>query len=212
MAISAKKRQKKLEKKNKKRKLAKRLGTNTLSRKSASGYASFPIHECLVPSTLFELGIGTVIISRRTPDGDVAVSAFVVDVFCLGVKNALFNVSNEFEYENTIKPRLMDSNGGCEYENIHPTCAIKLVKGAVFYADKLGFSPHRDYKSTKGIFGNIDVSSCPVKYVYGQDGQPNYISGPNESRLQVKRIIDQLDKKCGVGNYHCLAMLDDEIF
>ncbi len=212
MAISAKKRQKKLEKKNKKRKLTKRLEANALSPKGASSYTNFPIHECIVPSTLFELGIGTVIISRQTPDGDIAVSAFVVDVFCLGVKNALFNVFNEFEYENTVKPRLMDSNKGCKYESVHPTCAIKLIKGAVHYADKLGFSPHRDYKSKKGIFGNIDVSPCPVKYVYGQDGKPNYVRGPNESTQQVKRIINQLDKKCGKGNYHYLVMLDDEMF
>ena len=103
MAISEKQKQKKLAKKNSKRKLTK-LPSNIGSqqRLSPSYYASFPIHECFAPNTLFVLGIGYVIITRRAPYGLIAISVFVVDVHCLGVKNALFKVSSEFEYENTV--------------------------------------------------------------------------------------------------------------
>jgi len=210
VAISAKQKQKKLEKK--KRKLTKKsLSLGVHLRDAASNYSSFPIHECFSPNSLFETGIGYVIVTRRAPDGNIAISAFVVDVYCLGVKNALFKVSIESEYENTIKPRLMGYNQGQDFENIHPACARKLVEGAVLYANELGFSPHRDYKGAKDIFGDIDISSCPVKYEYGKDGVPFYIRGPNESVAQAKRIVDQLSARCGEGNYNYLAMLDDVV-
>jgi len=212
MAISAKQKQKKLEKKSKKRKLSKKsLGKEFQFKNSASDYARYPIHECFVPSDLFETGLGYVIVTRRTPDRTIAISAFVVDVYCLGVKNALFKISDESEYEQSIKPGLMRSNEGKQFENIHSTCARKLIEGAVSYAKELGFSPHRDYKDAKGIFGEIDIESCPVKYTYGKDDEPFYIRGPNESINQVKKIVNQLSKKCGEGNFHYLAMLDEDI-
>ena len=213
MAISAKQRQKKLEKKSKKRKLVKKSLSSALQiRDKALNYAKFPIHECLFPSNLLETGLGNVIVARRTTDGSIATSAFVVDVFCLGVKNALFKVSSEFDYEYSIKPKLSGGLDGPSLEVVHPSCARKLIEGAVLYAKELGFSPHRDYNDAKGIFGNIDASACPVKYSYGSDGKPYYIRGPNESPAQVKKIIDQLHKTCGEGNYHYLTMLGGEMF
>lgn len=179
---------------------------------SASSFSGYSIHECFVSISLSESGMGYVIVTRRTPDGVIALSAFVIDMYCLGIKNALFNVSSESEYESTVKPKLMGSNIEGKFENIHPTCARKLVEGAVLYAKEFGFSPHRDYMGAKGIFGDIDVESCPVKYTYGKGGKPFYIRGPHESPAQVKRIIDQLSKKCGEGNYDYLAMLDEDVF
>ena len=212
MAISEKQKQKKLAKKNRKRKLTKPpLNIGGQRRLSPSNYASFPIHECFVPNTLFELGIGYVIVARRVPDGLIAVSAFVVDVHCLGVKNALFKVSSEFEYENTVKPQLMRSSEEALFENIHQNCARKLIEGAVLYAKDLGFPPHRDYNDAQKIFGDIDINSCPIKYTYGKDGKPFYVRGPNESVSQAKRIVDKLSKKCGEGNFDYIIMLDEGI-
>jgi len=210
MAISEKQRQKKIAKKNKKRKLIKSLlNSSNQQGLSPSAYAKFPIHECFIPNTLFELGIGCVIVTRKTPDGLIALSSFVVDVYCLGVKNALFKVSSEFEYENTIKPQIMGSNAEAMFENIHQSCARKLVEGVVLYAKELGFSPHRDYNNAQKIFGDIDADTCAVKYTYGKNGKPFYIRGPYESVSQAKRIVDKLSKKCGEENFDYMAMLDE---
>jgi len=210
MAINEKQKQKKLAKKNKKRKSSKFISNiGGQQRLRSSNYARFPIHECFVPNTLFETGIGYVIFTRRTPDGFIAISSFVLDVYCLGVKNALFKVSSEFEYENRIKPQLMSSNEDAVFEKVHQSCAKKLVEGAVLYANKLGFSPHYDYKEAQKIFGAIDVDSCPVKYTYGQDGKPFYIRGPNESVSQAKRIVDTLNKKCGEEGFDYMMMLNE---
>ena len=51
-----------------------------------------------------------------------------------------------------------------------------------------------------------------MKFTYGQDGRPYYIRGPNESTVQAKKIVNQLDKRCGEGNFDFLVMLDDGMF
>lgn len=168
-------------------------------------YSKYPMHECLVPKGLFEIGLGTVIWTRRIPSGAIAVAAFVVDVFCLGVKNAFFNIASEQDYQNRVKPGL---RGDQEFENVHPSCARKVIEGAIGYAEELGFSPHRDYHNAKGIFGDVDGHACPTKFTYGSNGKPFYIRGPNESIAQAKRIVVQLQKIRGDGNSEYLVVLD----
>jgi hypothetical protein len=70
MALDPRKRQKKLQKKNAKRKAAvvskKQKGMVGTARQIAFA-ANAPIHECIVPSNLFEAGIGNIIVSRQLP-------------------------------------------------------------------------------------------------------------------------------------------------
>ncbi len=213
MALSEKQRQKKTEKKNKKRKQSKRPFSLPMQfGNKAAGYAKFPVHECLVPSGLFENGMGSVIVARKTPEGDIALSAFVVDTYCLGVKNAMFKVAREFEYEQTIKPNLLEDHEGQEFERVHVACAKKLVEGAVGYAEGFGFPPHADYRDAKGIFDGVDAAACPVPYTYGYEGKPFYVQGPYESPHQSKRIVDKLHKTCGEGGYDYMIFSGEETF
>jgi len=213
MTLSARQRQKKLEKKKMKRQLVKRTGSTAFAGTGkAANYAKYPIYECLVPSELFETGLGTIIVTRRPPSGEIAITAFVVDVFCLGVKNVLFKLASEQDYHNTVKPRLVETHEGQQFENTHPSCVRKIIEGAVDYAGALGFSYHTDYKNARDIFGDIDASACPVKYEFGQEGKPVYIRGPNESVSQAEKIVAQLDRRCGEGNFHYLVSLDNGIY
>lgn len=210
MTLDARHRQKKLEKRKKKRQLMKKSGSMALgATNKARHYAKHPISECLVPSGLFDTGLGNIIVTRRLPNEEIALSSFVVDVFCLGVKNAFFKVASEQDYLNKIKPRLVESHGGRHFENTHPSCVRKIIEGAVDYAGALGFSYHRDYKNARDIFGDTDASACPVKYEFGQEGKPMYIRGPNESVSQARRIVDQLNRRCGEGNFHYLVSFEN---
>jgi len=209
MAISAQQRQKKLAKKKQKRKDAVRKITPSM--KKAKPYAGYPIYECLIPNDLFITGIGELIVTRRTPNGDIAMSAFVLDVFCLGVKDAMFMVMPESEYEHSIKGR-MTAGGERRFEKLHQSCAKKLLDGAVDYAKELGFKPHPDYKNANELFGIIDASVCPVKYTYGKDGKPFYMNGPYESPTDSQRIINTLTEKCGADGFNTLIRLTDDSF
>ncbi|MGQ4809582.1 hypothetical protein NKDENANG_03003 [Candidatus Entotheonellaceae bacterium PAL068K] len=72
MALDAKKRQEKRVKKATERRGSltskKRLGLAG-SAKQVGPAASEPIHECLIPERLFDIGIGDVIVSRTLPLG-----------------------------------------------------------------------------------------------------------------------------------------------
>jgi len=209
MAISEQKRQKKLQAKKKKRQQARKSSAGGgVGIGNAAAYAQHPIHECLIPSTLFDDGIGNIIWSRRLPGGQIAISGFVLDCFCLGVKNALFGCVSEGEYEQGFKAGL-GRNPSAVLQTLHPSCLRKLIEGAVDYAAELGFSPHRDYHKAKGIFGDVDATACPTSFQYGKDGKPFYIRGPNEGLKEAEQIVAQLDRRCGKDNYDYLIMAEE---
>jgi len=212
MALSEKQRQKKVEKRNKKRRESKSSSSSAQFGSEAAGYARFPLHECLVPSGLFETGIGSLIVARDVLDGNIALCAFLVDVYCLGVKDAMFTLVGKLEYERSIKPGFMESHEGQYYEKVHAACAKKLIEGAIAYAETWGFFPHRDYRKAKGIFGDVDAAACPVKYSYGSNGKPFYIQGPSESPSKAKVILDRLHRICGEDGYHYMVPDDEAIF
>ncbi len=186
MARNSKKGQKKLGEKAKKRNIAKMSPGSVLSKNKALRYGRFPIHECLISNGLSDMGLRTIIMSRRGPQNVVAVSVFIVDTFCLGVKNALFKVQDIYDYKSTFKPHLIITHEGQIFEDIDPACARKFIEGATAYAEALEFPPHRDYKNAINIFGDIDGSDCSEEYTYGKDGKPFYINGPHESPGMVR--------------------------
>ena len=52
----------------------------------------YPIHECRINPSWQKKGLATILISRRQPDGNLAFGIFLVDIFCLGLKNTFCNV------------------------------------------------------------------------------------------------------------------------
>lgn len=142
-----------------------------------------PVHECLVSDTLSETGMGTIIFSRRMPDMQIAMSGFMLDNYCLGVKDSFFKILSPKEYDD------LKVKAPFEFERIHPTCAIKMVEGSVAFARKYNFRPHSDYKMAKLIFGDFDSDVCPESFAYGKDGRPFYIQGPYDTPQMVERML-----------------------
>jgi hypothetical protein len=202
MSIDQKRRQKQLARKAAKRKKilrerrASHGGMDATSMKGLIHLASnSPIHECLVPKGIFDLGIGDVVISRRMPDGSIAVSIFLVDTYCLGVKDCFFRVASRHELESRIA-HLREKEA---LQRVDPEYAVKLIEGAVAYARVIGFDPHKDYAFVKKIFGTIDPSSCSSEFEFGKDGKPFYVSGPHQTEADSQRIINILNERFGPG-------------
>ena len=203
MAIDERRRQKKLAKKAAERKVRQAERKSLSTGGSAALAARFPIGDCLVPTSLFEGGIGTVVLTRLLSSGEIAVAGFLVDPYCLGVKNALYRVLSPAEYDYYRQ----QIEAQTPLERIHPSCLRKLVEGAVQYARDLGFPPHSDYAQAAQLFGDIDAAACPVRYTYGKDGQPFYMSGPYESPAQSRKIIDTLARRLGPNGFHYMTAL-----
>jgi len=206
MATKDQRRQKKLERKKSKRKAVHK----ELSRLKQGGLASefarianAPILDCLVADSIWEdrIGIGTVLLSRELRDGQVAFANFLVDAYCLGVKDIHVEIRSKPSYRDDIRSQLLTRGS---FQEVSPSHLRKLVESAIEYAQDLGFPPHKDYRIGKELFGNIDGSTCDTEFVFGRDGKPCYVSGPYESLDHSQQIVSMLTDRCGPDNFNVM--------
>jgi hypothetical protein len=166
-----------------------------------------PVVRALVGAALWKNGIGHLTIAREEPTGGLIFAAFLVDVYCLGVKDAFWRAGSHEEFEELIR-QMGESQ---RMSAITPACLVKIVKGAVEYAQSFGFPPHPDYRHASKLLDGIDLSSCPNQFEFGRDGRPFYIQGPNES-LAVATAISQRVQRAGGHFIHKLSGPDPEEF
>ena len=200
--MDPRKHQKKLERrrakeKAKKKALAMRDPRALTTRLQRAALAPF-LH-CQATSTLWDEGLSNVLVSRVLPSGNVAFVVFLLDVYCLGVKDVMFNIISRVRYDRMLNDRLFR-----EYDpvTLEPAAARKLIEGAVAFARAHGLPPHRDYPKAKLIFGDVDPNTCDEEFVYGKDGMPFFISGPNDGPARCRQIINTLAASCGPDGFH----------
>jgi hypothetical protein len=152
-----------------------------------------PVVQALVGSRLWDDGIGYMITARQESTGGLVFALFLVDVFCLGVKNAFWRAGSRSDLDNFIE-QLETSQ---KMRAITPACLVKIVRGAVEYAQSFGFVPHPDYRHASILLDGIDPSCCPNRFEFGRDGRPFYIQGPNESLAQATAISQRVENAGG---------------
>ena len=210
MALDPKKRQKKLvkrkaQRKEKVKKLVVQQQHELAFQSNPVAFAArYPLHQCMSNLAVFAGGMGTVVVSRTAPNGDIVMGMFLLDTFCLGVKSAIARVLPPYEYDEIISQVRQNEL----LQAVEPSYARKLVESAVEYAATLGFKPDSDYHKAKEIFGEIDASECTDQFTFGKLGKPFYVSGPLDSPLKRHQIVKTLEKNCGVGNFDFLSHAD----
>jgi hypothetical protein len=208
MALDARKRQKKVERraaKQRAKKLALKERTQLVAARTLEAVSSAPIFRCCAAEDGFTDGMQQVLISRALPNDRVAFALFLVDTYCLGVKNAMFDIASREEFELDFYEKLKEQ---LSLVTLKPACARKLVEGAVEYARDLGFPPHADYVKAKLIFGDIDASACPLVFEYGKDGKPLFVAGPYDNPSRCERIVRTLTHRCGADGFNSLISTD----
>jgi hypothetical protein len=164
-------------------------------------------HEAFRSANLFESGCGYLIASRFRADGCVEAGFFLLDVFCLGVKDAGFHPFYSIaDYQESLVDQLFPDGKSVR---MTPEAARKLTEDAISYATGLGFSPGADYKKASRVFGGITTTNCDEQFVFGKDGKPFYIQGPSDSPARVERILRALEARCGEGGYHYIIAGDN---
>jgi hypothetical protein len=143
------------------------------------------------------LGLVAVLVARDT-GSTVAACGYLVDVWCLGVKDAL-------------GPKTMDRRKLPEFTRVFfrtwsvpPVqapleLARHVVFGAADYARGLGFEPHPDFARGASLLGEWKPGSSDV--TFGRDGKPMFINGPHDDTYG---ILARLHKSVGDGNYDYL--------
>lgn len=201
MALSQSELQKKRQKKQQKR------STTTKSKAASSGkppqllkpnmLGSSTIYDAWVSPGIQESGIGHVIISRINY-GMITMVDFLVDTYCLGVKNTLIREETEVSYLSLINMMNASMN---PLAPVEPSYAKKLVLEVVQYASTIGIAPHHDYHKLKVVFDDVDATECLVKFSFGQDGKPLLVQGPHDSPKQIKVWMNNLRNHCGDGEF-----------
>jgi hypothetical protein len=168
--------------------------------------ADAPVYECLVPDELFEIGMGSIIISRKLANNYLGVSLFLLDVYCLGVKDTLFALMDQQEYRDTLNEIKVNE----DLKKTDPACVRKLIESAEAYARDLGFKPHQDYSLSSKIFGDIDKSSCATDFTFGKDGKPLLVASPMDSPEKLADTLNRLEERCGADGYEFISL--EEMF
>lgn len=154
-------------------------------------------YKAFVPTNLFEIGMGNVTVIRKKSPQKVEAGIFLVDAFCLGIKDAFYITDDE----DAIYEAIRSQAEAADYKEHSGAFGRKLIEDAVAYAKNLGFAPHRDYKKAAKVFGGIDTSNEETSFEFGCDGMPCFIKGPNDSSEMVKRVLVRLEHACGPNGF-----------
>jgi hypothetical protein len=208
MAQDPRKRQKRLQKQAAKRKEKK----HELIREKSAGIGErmtaatkYPVLDALVTEDFWTQGMGWVLLSRELPGRMVAVAVFLLDRYCLGVKNAMAQINSRSEYEREFLHKM---NVTFSSRRMSPADVRKLVEEAVEYARDLGLPPHPDYQKARLLFGDIDAGQSTEVFEFGKDGKPFFVNGPNDTPERCRQIISTLTYSCGEGNFESMFILD----
>ncbi|MEA3497180.1 MAG: hypothetical protein U9R42_14225 [Bacteroidota bacterium] len=159
-----------------------------------------PYHECFINSDWQEKGMATIMISKKQPSGNYIFALYLIDIFCLGLKNTFFDFNKkEMEYED-IKDNILDHE---DMIDIEVDEAHNIIYGAIDYAEDLGFYPHKDFKTTEYLLNSDYIDKRIDEIEFGKDGKPLFIQGIDDN---VHKILNTLNKNVGKGNYDFFAM------
>jgi hypothetical protein len=138
----------------------------------------------------------------RVEENQYWVCSYLVDYWCLGVKDALGpRKFNRFKYEDLVEKAYANFNQ--DYREISLEQAQAIILGAVEYAAKLGLKPHRDFAAAQAHLGKPSEALLPIEF--GRQGEPFFISGPYDDS---DKILAKLRETVGEGNFHYLILLD----
>ncbi len=213
MPQDPKKRQKALMKKRSKEKAAsqrkshQQQGFSSLSAQTIIRRArSFPLYECWISADWDKkesAGLVEILLARQQPDGNICFGVYLVDKFCLGLKNTFANAGfSTTRYHNEVRGRIFRETKpkACPIELAH-----QMIYASIDYAAQFGFTPEKDFAISQYLLAPRGELAEPYQLTFGNNGRPLFVAGPHDN---AARILRQLDKTAGPGNYDYLMPID----
>ncbi len=208
MAQNEKRRQKTILRKRKKVKERKRSLSHSTNSDSFSNKMklvrnakNLPVYECLISDNWKDSGLARILLSRKQPNNESIIGVFLVDVYCLGLKNTFCNSNIAIgDYQN-LKLKMFQESSPIV---CHSGLANRIIYGAIEYAKKLGFEPQKDFSLSQFVLDETSDMDLSFDIEFGKDGKPLYISGPDDN---TDYIIKKLIKNVGEGNFDYLVTL-----
>jgi hypothetical protein len=155
--------------------------------------AQAPIQACFLTESLFDGGMGTMVLARGATPHYVAMAAFLLDAFCLGIKDVTFELVGGEVFDVYVDAM----NAASPMAPVDPGRARRLVRELAAWSQSIGFAPHRDFAAVERIFGDVVVDSTDFAFSFGCDGKPLYIPGPTDTRSLIRQRIERLRQSVG---------------
>jgi hypothetical protein len=213
MPRDERKRQKALMKKRSKQKVVAqhtaqlRASTPTSSQAIIRRARDYPLLECRISENWQkenDMGLIEVLVARKQPDGDVCFGLYLIDKYCLGLKNTLAKVGVPLaDYRREVRNTIFH---GAKPKDCSPELAHQMIYSAIDYAAQFGFEPEKDWALTQYLLVPRGELEEPYRLTFGKDGKPFFIAGPYDNS---QRIIRQLEKAVGQGNYHYIMPIGE---
>lgn len=148
---------------------------------------TLPIGKCYIaPPDWQESGMAHVIVTRVRPSGNLVMGAFLVDTFCLGVKDAGYHENmppSDFEgYLNNYKK-------GMGLEEISYKEAHNIIYGAMAFAEEGGIQPVKEFDPA-GYILEEDTDDIPlIEYDFGKNGKHFLVVSPDRKEMPYYHIL-----------------------
>lgn len=124
--------------------------------------------------------VAVLIAEHGSASGKAQVAGFLVDVWCLGVKNSL--PPKAMTRRQLAEHRQAYFSSYSAHHLIPAELARELVFGAAAYARTLGFEPDADFDAAAPALGE-PLESFRIQF--GRDGSPFHVDGPNDEPRDV---------------------------
>lgn len=148
----------------------------------------WPIHECVINQSWKTNGLATLMISRMQPNNRLVFGSYLVDVFCLGLKDTFCNADfTKSEFEQFKEKFYRDSAPiKCSSSSAHT-----IIYGGIEFASSFGFKPHEDFSISRYILDEPGSFDKDESIEFGKNGKPLYIQGPHDD---PNVVLEKLSK------------------
>ena len=165
------------------------IGRESDLKELAHSLGKLPIHSCYIGENWKNVGITYIFIAKTLPSRKLVIGMYLVDIWCLGVKDAELRMNMDESYFHSVVTR--GRTKPIEYED-----ARSIIFGGLAYAHNLDFAPHPDWHRAKALVE--PDRSFEAKYTFGRDGSPFYCAGPYDvAEKNVREIVRKVEKAGG---------------
>lgn len=191
--------------KNKKNKVVQMLSPENYIKQKAR---SLPIYKCTINSDWEENGMAHITVIRKHVNDNFTVGFYLVDLKCLGIKDShyVFNIS-QHEFNETFA----HSEYQMPTETIPYIMAHNIIFAGLEFAEDYGFKPHKTFTSVAQYIleeDTDDIELIEIQCGNDQDGKPVFFRGPDDDETFVNKVLAQLEKTAGHGNYYYAGHID----
>lgn len=160
-----------------------------------------PFAGCWIDREWKEMGLARVVVTRLQDSGSVILGIYLVDYYCLGVKDAFYRMGYTLKHLERDLPQFTGDPEPCTPEFAH-----QLIYQSIEYAHRYGFEPHPDFEKAGLILDPPGTYPLNRALKFGKDGKPLYVSGPHD---QPERIVATLMRTAGEGNFNYFLGIGD---